>query len=217
MDGSLPGSSVHGVFQARVLEWGAIASSELNSCPGLTPKNCSFLVLLFLIDHLASGSGYRPHPQFLSFPSPASQPSASPAGSNSRDTQNASLLSCSLLPLSKSPSPPAWTTATTSGLLCLLPSSLLSMRNPGWFLKMVIPSCHSFAYSRYPTGLLVPSIFRMKSKSLSFGHMTLYAVPHPFSLTTSNCVPAQAHVWPDCPCVSSLIVPSSLTPQGWWT
>jgi len=25
MDYSLPGSSVHGIFQARVLEWGAIA------------------------------------------------------------------------------------------------------------------------------------------------------------------------------------------------
>ena len=24
MDGSLPGSSIHGIFQARVLEWGAI-------------------------------------------------------------------------------------------------------------------------------------------------------------------------------------------------
>lgn len=133
-------------------------------------------------------------------------------------TQNVPLLSCSpLLPLSKPLSPPAWTTATTSGLLCLLPSSLLFMGNPGWFLKTVIPSCHSFAYSHYPTGLLVPSIFRMKSKSLSFGHMTLYAVPHPFSLTISNRVPAQAHVWPDWPCVSSLIVPSSLMPQGWWT
>ena len=39
MDCSLPGSSVHGVFQARVLEWGAIAFSmflisraELQSC-----------------------------------------------------------------------------------------------------------------------------------------------------------------------------------------
>ena len=32
MDCSLPGSSVHGIFQARVLEWGAIAFSilELN-------------------------------------------------------------------------------------------------------------------------------------------------------------------------------------------
>ena len=28
-DGSLPGSSVHGIFQARVLEWGAIAFSIL--------------------------------------------------------------------------------------------------------------------------------------------------------------------------------------------
>ena len=28
MDSGLPGSSVHGIFQARVLEWGAIAFSE---------------------------------------------------------------------------------------------------------------------------------------------------------------------------------------------
>ena len=30
MDCSLPGSSVHGIFQARVLEWGAIAFSVLS-------------------------------------------------------------------------------------------------------------------------------------------------------------------------------------------
>ena len=29
MDCSLPGSSVHGIFQARVLEWGAIAFSYI--------------------------------------------------------------------------------------------------------------------------------------------------------------------------------------------
>ena len=29
MDCSLPGSSIHGIFQARVLEWGAIAFSKL--------------------------------------------------------------------------------------------------------------------------------------------------------------------------------------------
>ena len=29
MNCSLPGSSVHGIFQARVLEWGAIAFSEM--------------------------------------------------------------------------------------------------------------------------------------------------------------------------------------------
>ena len=30
MDCSLPGSSIHGIFQARVLEWGAIAFTERN-------------------------------------------------------------------------------------------------------------------------------------------------------------------------------------------
>ena len=29
MDCSLPGSSVHGIFQARALEWGAIAFSQV--------------------------------------------------------------------------------------------------------------------------------------------------------------------------------------------
>ena len=36
MDGSLPGSSVHGIFQARVPEWGAIASP--NSLSGFSKK-----------------------------------------------------------------------------------------------------------------------------------------------------------------------------------
>ena len=31
MDYSLPGSSIHGIFQARVLEWGAIAFSDMLS------------------------------------------------------------------------------------------------------------------------------------------------------------------------------------------
>ena len=31
MDCSLPGSSVHGIFRARVLEWGAIAFSDITS------------------------------------------------------------------------------------------------------------------------------------------------------------------------------------------
>ena len=35
MDYSLPGSSIHGIFQARVLEWGAIAAKSLLSCPTL--------------------------------------------------------------------------------------------------------------------------------------------------------------------------------------
>ena len=36
MDCSPPGSSIHGIFQARVLEWGAIAFSE--DLRELTPK-----------------------------------------------------------------------------------------------------------------------------------------------------------------------------------
>ena len=33
MDCSPPGSSIHGIFQARVLEWGAIAFSEIEAIP----------------------------------------------------------------------------------------------------------------------------------------------------------------------------------------
>ena len=35
MDWSLPGSSIHGIFQARVLEWGAIAFSASMSSVSL--------------------------------------------------------------------------------------------------------------------------------------------------------------------------------------
>ena len=31
VDRSVPGSSIHGIFQARVLEWGAIASSSMQA------------------------------------------------------------------------------------------------------------------------------------------------------------------------------------------
>ena len=37
MDCSLPGSTIHGIFQARVLEWGAIAFSK-NTQEDLTKK-----------------------------------------------------------------------------------------------------------------------------------------------------------------------------------
>ena len=35
LDCSPPGSSIHGIFQARILEWGAIAFSDPGSIPGL--------------------------------------------------------------------------------------------------------------------------------------------------------------------------------------
>ena len=38
MDCSLPGSSVHGIFQARVLEWGAIAFFEKNGQSGVKKR-----------------------------------------------------------------------------------------------------------------------------------------------------------------------------------
>ena len=44
MDCSPPDSSAHGIFQARVLEWGAIAFSSVHtqSCPILSdPMDCS--------------------------------------------------------------------------------------------------------------------------------------------------------------------------------
>ena len=43
MDCSLPGSSIHGIFQARVLEWGAIAFSQASS----------LLLLLLLLSHFS--------------------------------------------------------------------------------------------------------------------------------------------------------------------
>ena len=37
MDSSLPGSSVHGILQARILEWVALPSSREFSWPGIEP------------------------------------------------------------------------------------------------------------------------------------------------------------------------------------
>jgi len=37
MDYSLPGSSVHGIFQARILEWVAISFSKDPPDPGIEP------------------------------------------------------------------------------------------------------------------------------------------------------------------------------------
>ena len=42
MDCSLPGSSVHGIFQARVLEWGAIAFSAINPEDPVFPSRVSW-------------------------------------------------------------------------------------------------------------------------------------------------------------------------------
>ena len=46
MDCSLPGSSVHGIFQARVLEWVAIAFSAHLTEPPAKPSTAWQTVLL---------------------------------------------------------------------------------------------------------------------------------------------------------------------------
>jgi len=44
MDCSLPGSSVHGIFQARVLEWGAVAFSKISTAAAAKSlQSCSTL------------------------------------------------------------------------------------------------------------------------------------------------------------------------------
>ena len=51
MDCSLPGSSVHGILQARVLEWGAIAYSELH-CWGSSKRKIMILLLPSVSSHI---------------------------------------------------------------------------------------------------------------------------------------------------------------------
>ena len=52
MDCSLPGSSVHGIFQARVLKWGAIAFSNVQGYPFLNLKTFSFTLGASLVAQL---------------------------------------------------------------------------------------------------------------------------------------------------------------------
>ena len=53
MDCSLPGSSIHGIFQATVLEWGAIAFSQFALIHGPNIPG-SYAILLFTASDLAS-------------------------------------------------------------------------------------------------------------------------------------------------------------------
>ena len=55
MDCSLPGSSVHGIFQARILEWGAISlvTRKLKSSAQTPPRNSRYLQVPTQNLHLA--------------------------------------------------------------------------------------------------------------------------------------------------------------------
>ena len=64
MDYSLPGSSVHGIFQARVLEWGAMAlAGDLNSLSLGFPDtiiilcNRGVLEKTLMLERLKAGGG----------------------------------------------------------------------------------------------------------------------------------------------------------------
>ena len=52
MDCSLPGSSVHGIFQARVLEWGAIVFSMTNLDSILKSRDVTLLTKVCLVKAL---------------------------------------------------------------------------------------------------------------------------------------------------------------------
>ena len=51
MDCSLPGSSIHGIFQARVLEWVAISFSRIPKKGNA--KECSNYCTIVLISHMS--------------------------------------------------------------------------------------------------------------------------------------------------------------------
>ena len=66
MDGSPPGSSVHGIFEARALEWGAIAFSKRTNVSTLLFAECYTLVrfhrlfpnVLFLLQDPIQNTSY---------------------------------------------------------------------------------------------------------------------------------------------------------------
>ena len=59
MDYSLLGSSVHGIFQARILEWGAIAFSVYNSSQSYLLKQTEIIFRSELLKFKSSLRSYR--------------------------------------------------------------------------------------------------------------------------------------------------------------
>ena len=55
MDCSLPGSSIHGIFQARVLEWGSIAFSNFH----FQEQPIHQVYVILRESHLATGRGFK--------------------------------------------------------------------------------------------------------------------------------------------------------------
>ena len=59
MDCSLPGSSIHGIFQARVLEWGAIAFSDIQMTPPLMAEREELKSLLLKVKEESEKVGLK--------------------------------------------------------------------------------------------------------------------------------------------------------------
>ena len=100
MDCSLPGSSIHGIFQARVLEWGAIAFSESGSVVsnslqdhGLYHPRILQARILEWVAFPFSRASYQPRDQTQS---PALQADSLPAESQGKP-KNIGVVSLSLL------------------------------------------------------------------------------------------------------------------------
>ena len=67
MDSNLPGYSVHGIFQARILEWVAIfPSPEDLPDPGIKPVSPALAGIFFTTDHQGSPLFLFTSPQILS-------------------------------------------------------------------------------------------------------------------------------------------------------
>ena len=68
MDYSLPGSSVHGIFQARILEWVAISSSGDLPSPGTEPASPALAGGYFSTESLGKPSSGLPIGQIRPLP-----------------------------------------------------------------------------------------------------------------------------------------------------
>ena len=60
MNCDLPGSSVHGILQARILEWTAVSSSRGSSHPGIEPRSPALLAEALLSELLGKANHWRP-------------------------------------------------------------------------------------------------------------------------------------------------------------
>ena len=65
MNCSLPGSSVHGILQARILEWVAISSSRGSSDPGIEPGSPAFLYQDVCTAFVENGDQIRVFPKII--------------------------------------------------------------------------------------------------------------------------------------------------------